>query len=212
MSHKGVLYSKSACLARVGKLLAQHDGRRVLLGIAGAPGSGKSRLAKQLRQTLARVATLVPMDGFHLPLARLDELGRRDRQGAPDTFDAPAFVELLRRLRGGAEVIKAPSFRRDVGEPLPDAITVPKEKPLVIVEGNYLLLDDFGFAPVAGLLDESWFVDTPEERRLAQLVGRHVRFGATPEAAKAWSYGPDQRNAELVARTRVRADYLVCVG
>lgn len=212
MSRLPVMFSKAACVARLEKLLADYGNQRLILGIAGGPGSGKSRLAKQLRQRFSSRAVLVPMDGFHLRLAQLDRLGRRDRQGAPDTFDAPGFVALLQRIRQRDSVVKAPSFRRDRGEPLAGAITVSPEKQLIIVEGNYLLLPDFGFGPVASLLDEAWFVDTPEVRRRDQLTQRHIRFGADPEAAREWAMGPDENNAKLVARTAINADYLVRIG
>lgn len=207
-----VMYSKAACVARLEKLLAEYGQQRLMVGIAGAPGSGKSRLAKQLRQRFSSCAALVPMDGFHLPLTELDRLGRRDRQGAPDTFDTPGFVDLLRRIRRRDAVVKAPSFRRDRGEPLANAITVSLEKQLIIVEGNYLLLPKYGFEPVVSLLDETWFIDTPEIRRRDQLTQRHIRFGAAPEAAYEWTMGPDERNAALVARTAINADYLVRIG
>lgn len=206
------MYSKAACVARLEELLADSGERRIMLGVTGAPGSGKSRLAKQLRQNFSSRAVLVPMDGFHLPLAQLEKLGRLERQGAPDTFDAAGFVELLREVRQRDAPVKAPSFRRDRGEPLPGAITIDVSKQLILVEGNYLLLGEAGFAPVASLLDEAWFIDTGESRRREQLKQRHIRFGSTPDAAQEWTMGPDEKNAQLVARTAAYADYLVRIG
>ena len=103
----------------------------------------------------------------------------------------------------------APEYRRDLRNPVAGAIAVPPEVRLVVVEGNYLLLDEHGFGPVAGLLDESWFVAPDDELRLARLVARHEAFGKSPEAARAWSHGPDENNARLVAATAVRADVVV---
>ena len=100
------------------------------------------------------------MDGFHLAQEELVRLGRRDRMGAPDTFDAAGYVALLRRLRaGGEEVVYAPAFRREIEEPIAGAIAVPPTVPLVVTEGNYLLLDGAGWTGVRALLDEAWYVD-----------------------------------------------------
>lgn len=195
--------------ARVDRLLA--NGRRTLLGIAGAPGAGKSTLAAQVAAAYPDVAVVVPMDGFHLAQTELERLGLADRKGAPDTFDAAGFVALLRRLRDPHpdEVVYAPEYRRDLRNGVAGAIRVPPDVPLVVTEGNYLLLDAHGFAPVAGLLDEAWFVAPDDDLRLARLVARHEAFGKPADAARAWAHGPDERNARLVAATAPRADVLV---
>ncbi|MEN0130653.1 MAG: nucleoside/nucleotide kinase family protein [Brevundimonas sp.] len=185
------------------------SGRRTILGIAGAPGSGKSTMAAAVAAALGSRAVVVPMDGFHLAQSELERIGRADRKGAPDTFDADGFVALLRRLRDGTGTVYAPEYRRDLRNPVAGAIAVPASVPLVVVEGNYLLLDEHGFAPVAGLLDESWFVAPDDEVRLQRLVARHVAFGKSAQDAHAWSHGPDERNAVLVAATAVRADLVV---
>jgi pantothenate kinase len=185
-------------------------GERRILGITGAPGSGKSTLAAALVEALAPAAVLVCMDGFHLADRELVRLGRRDRKGAPDTFDAVGFVALLRRLRDPEEeLVYAPEFRREIEEPIAGAVPVPREVPLVVTEGNYLLVDQGPWRPIAGLLDAAWYVQAPEEVRLRRLIARHIAHGKLPEAARAWSFGPDQRNAQLVAGTRDRADLVV---
>lgn len=182
-------------------------GRRRILGIVGPPGSGKSTLAPRLAAALAGQAVVVPMDGFHLAGAELDRLGRQSRKGAPDTFDAAGYVALLRRLREAADgCVYAPEFRREIEEPVAGAIPVPAEVPLVITEGNYLLLEDEPWAQVRPLLDEAWYLAPEEATRLDRLVRRHVAHGRSPAAARAWSLGSDQRNAELIAATRSRAD------
>jgi pantothenate kinase len=185
-------------------------GERRILGITGAPGSGKSTLASTLIAALAPQAVLVPMDGFHLANAQLVRLGRRDRKGAADTFDAAGYVALLRRLRDPAELlVYAPEFRRAIEEPIACAIPVPRDVPLVVTEGNYLLVDEDPWSSVRPLLDEAWFLEPDEEVRIERLVARHVEFGKPPAAARAWSLGTDQRNAELVQATRGRADLIV---
>ncbi len=193
---------------RAGDLAAA--GPRTLLGITGPPGSGKSTLAAMVAARLADAAALVPMDGFHLAQAELVRLGRRDRMGAPDTFDAAGYVALLRRLRRQEEdVVYAPEFRREVEEPIAGAIPVPGSVPLVVTEGNYLLLGDGGWAPVRPLLDEVWYVEVDDRTRVERLVRRHVAFGKTPEAARDWVLRSDEANAARVAATRDRADLVV---
>lgn len=200
-----------ALLSRARALTA---GPRRVLGITGAPGAGKSTLAGalvgRLRAELGEVAVLVPMDGFHLAQAELERLGRADRKGAPDTFDGSGFAALLTRLREpAAGPVYAPTFDRGLEEPVAGAIAVAPHVPLVVVEGNYLLLDDEPWSRVAHLLDEAWFVEADEGLRLERLVARHVEFGRSPVAARAWALGPDQRNADLVDGARVRADVVV---
>ena len=188
-------------------------GSRHLLGIAGPPGGGKSTVAQAVVERLAPLACHVPMDGFHLSNIALEHLKRRDRKGAPDTFDASGYVALLRRLRaGGTQTVYAPAYYRGLEEAVSAVVAVPPEVPLVVTEGNYLLLDEGAWADVHSLLDEVWYVETDEQTRLEQLVRRHIAFGKTPEAARAWVHGSDQRNAEVVARTRHRADLIVQLG
>ena len=195
-------------LDRARRLLAL-GGRRIL-GITGAPGAGKSTMAEALVAGLGDDAALVPMDGFHLANVELERLGRRDRKGAADTFDAYGYATLLRRLRDPAEgIVYAPQFRREIEEPIAGAIPVLPETPLIVTEGNYLLLDRDGWSPLRGLLDEVWFLAPAEELRLDRLVRRHEAFGKAPEAARAWAHGTDQRNAELVESTRGRADLVI---
>ncbi|MFF9765633.1 nucleoside/nucleotide kinase family protein [Streptomyces sp. NPDC014636] len=189
-------------------------GRRALLGIAGSPGAGKTTLAERLVRALngdgPPRAAHVPMDGFHLADAELDRLGRRDRKGAPDTFDAAGYAALLRRLREETdEVVYAPAFERVLEQPLAGVLPVPPEARLVVTEGNYLLLAEGAWARVRPCLDEVWFCELDEEERIRRLVARHEEFGKERAAAVAWVLGTDQRNADLVARTRERADLIV---
>ncbi|MFF7355912.1 MULTISPECIES: nucleoside/nucleotide kinase family protein [Streptomyces] len=190
------------------------DGRRAVLGIAGSPGAGKTTLAEHLVRALNADgppwAAHVPMDGFHLADAELDRLGRRDRKGAPDTFDAAGYAALLRRLREDPdEVVYAPGFERVLEQPVAGAIPVPPAARLVVTEGNYLLLAEGSWARVRTCLDEVWFCESDEDERVRRLVARHEEFGKDHAAAVAWVLGTDQRNADLVATTRGRADLVV---
>src|SRR5215207_2727212 len=184
--------------------------RRTILGIAGQPGGGKSTLAQTVVAAVGSAAVLVPMDGFHLAQSELVRLGRRDRMGAPDTFDARGYIALLRRLRDRAEeVVYAPEFRRAIEEPIAGAIAVSRAASLVVTEGNYLLVPDEPWAGVRPQLDECWYADLDEPTRLRWLIQRHVDHGKSPEAAHAWVHRSDQANAAVVAATRKRADVVV---
>ena len=194
-------------VARARELVARPG--RTLLGIVGAPGSGKSTLAGRLVAELGQDAVVVPMDGFHLAQATLERLGRAERKGAPDTFDAAGFVALLRRLRAAEETVWVPEYRRDLRHGVTGAIEVPASTPLVVVEGNYLLSDEAGFGPVREQLDESWFCQIDAEVRIERLVARHIATGKAPDFARAWVLGSDERNAEVVAATRDRADQVI---
>lgn len=191
-----------------------HAGRRRLLGIVGPPGCGKSTLVAALLDALVDRAQGVPMDGYHLAQVELERLGRAQRKGAPDTFDSAGYVALLRRLRTPApgETVYAPDFRREIEEPVAGAIGVRPETPLVITEGNYLLLDEPHWQHVAGLLDEVWYVDVDDAVRLARLVRRHEQHGRSPAAARAWVEQTDEPNARRIAATRGRAHWQVRWG
>lgn len=219
-------------LARARALTA--GGRRALLGIAGAPGAGKTTLAERLVRELngngEPWVAHVPMDGFHLADAELERLGRRDRKGAPDTFDAAGYAALLRRLRedavggdggssgdggnsgDGGDIVYAPGFERVLEQPIAGAVPVPPTARLVVTEGNYLLLDTGAWARVRPQLDEVWFCALDETERIRRLVARHEEFGKAHAEAVAWVLRTDQRNAELVERTRDRADLVVPVA
>ncbi|MDQ1563832.1 MAG: hypothetical protein QOI14_783 [Actinomycetota bacterium] len=194
-------------------------GRRTLVAIVGAPGAGKSTIAALLAPLIP--AAILPMDGFHLPQAELVRLGRRDRMGAPDTFDVEAFLAVLTALNGNSgDRVLAPGFDREIEEPIPDAVDISPEFPCVIVEGNYLLLDRGagggtdtgaigGWARAADQFDLSLYVEVDHPLRLARLIARHKQFGKSPADALAWALGPDEDNARIIAATATRADHTI---
>ncbi|MGQ2912124.1 nucleoside/nucleotide kinase family protein [Aeromicrobium sp.] len=199
--------------ARVTRLADAAAGRRVLVGVVGAPGSGKSTLAKRLANRLTAdglPAVRVPMDGFHLADVALAERRLLDRKGAPETFDAHGYLNLLRRLRAetGNDVL-APGFERDLEQPIAASITVAPSHRVVVTEGNYLLDDADPWPDVRAELDEVWFVDLDDGRRRSRLVDRHVKHGKPREAAQAWVDEVDEPNARRVLARSGTADLVV---
>jgi pantothenate kinase len=180
---------------------------RFLLGVTGAPGAGKSTWAAEQARRDPEAAVL-PMDGFHLPQAELVRLGRRDRMGAPDTFDVDGFVATLEALRAGAEV-NAPGFDRTTEEPVARVIEIGAGIRVVIVEGNYLLHDRDGWERVRPLLDRVVFLAPDDAVRRERLIARHIAFGKSPQEAEAWVARSDDANAALVAGTASRADEVI---
>jgi pantothenate kinase len=185
---------------------------RVVLGICGAPGAGKSTLAAELVHRYGAEAVVVPMDGFHLHDDELARLELSHRKGAPETFDVAGYLALLRRLRNESDrTVYAPAFDRSRELAVAGAVAVRPEHRLVVTEGNYLLYDAPGWTDVHPLLDEVWFVEADEATRLERLVERHASHGKPRDLAQRWATVADQANAELVARTREHADLVVRV-
>ena len=206
------LASQEAALARIQNHL-ENSTDRVLIGIIGKPGAGKSTLSKFLMAKLPKeFVTVVPMDGYHLSNKVLKELKRSDRKGAPDTCDVAGFISLVQRIRSEqTQSIYYPIFDRAIEESIAAQGVVTSDTKVVIIEGNYLLHDEGGWEVCNDLLDESWMVDVDDDKRISRLISRHIAYGKEPEAAKAWAKGTDEVNAKLIERGRNRADFVVAI-
>jgi pantothenate kinase len=182
--------------------------QRVIIGLTGPPGVGKSTLSSSLIDHCGVPAVVVPFDGFHLSSAELTRLGRQDRKGAIDTFDIAGYRVLLSRLAAGEpEVIYAPDFDRERDDPISAAVAVPPDTRLILTEGNYLLVPEAGIN--RALFDEVWYLDLDDHLRIERLINRHVRYGKQPEAARQWALERDEVNTRLIQRSRLQADLVV---
>jgi pantothenate kinase len=181
-----------------------------MIGLVGPPGSGKSTMATRVAEELGPRAVVVGMDGFHLSSEMLERLALADVKGAPQTFDAVGFVHLLERIRHRSPgvTIHAPTFDRDREEPIAAGVAVTPEHEIVVVEGNYLLLDG-PWRRIGELLDLVVYVDLDPSVRRARLVARHMGHGRTAQQARAWVDRSDEANAVLIEATRDRADWCV---
>lgn len=191
---------------------------RVVLGLTGAPAAGKSTLARYLvhavdEQAGPGTAGYLPMDGFHLSNAQLDRLGRRDRKGAPDTFDAHGYLAMVRRLLAEtANPVYVPDYDRRLHEPIATQHVVEPHTRLVVTEGNYLAGDEEPWAGVRDLLAELWYVETDDQVRERRLHRRQLAGGASPNAAQEWVERSDRPNGELVKGMRANCTRVVQVS
>ena len=186
--------------------------KRRILGITGAPGVGKTTYALAQVSMSGAPAAYVPMDGFHLADATLTALGRLDRKGAPDTFDAWGYAALLRRLHDERDhVVYAPASNATSSSRSPARWPCRRTADLVVTEGNYLLLDRPEWRAVREQLDEVVHLVTDDDLRRRRLVARHVEFGKTPTDAEAWVALVDDANAALVEAAAHRADRIVAL-
>lgn len=184
---------------------------RVIIGVAGVPGAGKSWVSERLVASLGEHAALVPMDGFHLSNEHLVEEGMRDRKGAWDTFDVLGYVSLLERLRRNDEdVVFAPRFDRHLEQSIGSAVPVPHSKRIIITEGNYLLSEKGHWPRVRPLLDECWFLQVDPETQFERLIERRLAAGEDEATGRKWVMGVDMVNTGEVLATKSGADaYLI---
>ncbi|HRY08546.1 MAG TPA: nucleoside triphosphate hydrolase [Candidatus Nanopelagicales bacterium] len=198
---------EDAALAVLGAVPIVAASRPTVVGIAGPPGSGKTTLARAITAA-ARDAVAVPMDGFHLSNRQLARQGLADVKGSPPTFDRAGLIAALRRL-GSGDPVYFPDFDHALHEPVAAAIRVDPETPLVVVEGNYLLLDRSGWRDVSGLLDLRVFLEVPWPMCRERLIARHIQAGKSPAEAEAWVDRSDHANYELIRAARVTPDVLI---
>lgn len=184
-------------------LSAATASRRYLVAVAGPPASGKSTQALQLMteintQAAQDVSTVVPMDGFHLDNATLEKMGWLSRKGAPQTFDGAGFVRLVKHLARTDQDTAIPLFDRHLDAVLPAAQRVKAEQRILLLEGNYLLLEDSPWCELHALYDEVIFLNPGMAVLEQRLIGRWLAHGMDEQAARLRAESNDLPNAEYV--------------
>ena len=195
-------------------LLGLSAEKRQLVGIAGAPGAGKSTFVETLRNQLNRnrpgFAQILAMDGYHFDDRVLEARGDRARKGAPHTFDVGGLQAMLGRLSAddGSD-IAVPVFDRSLEIARAGAEIIPASARLILVEGNYLLLDDPSWMPLRQYFDVTVMLDVPRDVLIARLVARWQGYGMDEAAVREKLEGNDLINADLVLSQSVAAQFVV---
>jgi pantothenate kinase len=198
----------SSVASAIFKAAAHRD--RFVVAIAGPPAAGKSTLSARLAELLpAGSAIVVPMDGFHFDDAVLEARGMRSRKGAPETFDYHGFEALLKRIRANETDIAIPIFDRTMELSRAAASIIGRDTRFILVEGNYLLLDEAPWSRLQPLFDFSIYVDVPRHELDRRLVRRWDEHGKTREQARAWIDGNDMPNIDRVLARRRAADMVI---
>jgi len=184
---------------------------RSIIGIVGKPGAGKSTIVLEIEKRFQpNEVAIIPMDGYHLSNEALIALGRRDRKGAPDTFDTQSFISLITEVKSSPQVDhRFPIFHREIEASIEDEGIVPSLAKVIVIEGNYLFSDEHNWSEVFALLDHTWFIEIDEEIRMQRLIARHIKYGKTPEEAEEWSRGSDEANARFITLTKDRAENII---
>jgi pantothenate kinase len=184
--------------------------QRFVVAIAGPPGAGKSTLAAALVDLFPQgSAVVVPMDGFHFDDAILNARGLRSRKGAPETFDFAGFENLLRRIRSGESDIAIPVFDRNMELARAGAAIIDGGKRFILVEGNYLLLDEEPWLRLSQLIDFGIFIDEPRDELERRLLQRWRDHGRSDEDGRAWVDSNDLPNVDRVLGKRRKADLTI---
>ncbi|KAL1816736.1 hypothetical protein ACET3Z_019310 [Daucus carota] len=200
-----------------------------IIGIAGPPGAGKTTVASEVAKRVnllwpqkscsfdsqvqpPPVAAVLPMDGFHLYRHQLDAMEdpveAHARRGAPWTFDPALFLTCLKTLRDKGSVY-APSFDHGVGDPIEDDVFINLQHKVVIVEGNYLFLEEGAWKEISSMFDEKWFVDIDIDKAMERVLRRHISTGKPEDVARSRVEFNDRPNAELIIKTKKKADVII---
>ncbi|CAK9442040.1 uncharacterized protein LODBEIA_P58250 [Lodderomyces beijingensis] len=193
-------------VSRVESQCNRDGSARYLISLAGVPGAGKTTFAKEVATKLNKIAKteVLSQDGFHLYRAELESMPNPAeairRRGAPFTFNARAFVDLVSCLRDKSQQVSAPSFDHKLKDPVENDIVIGTDVSIVIIEGNYVSLRDKVWQEISSLVDDTWFITTPEQLVRSRIIKRHLDAGIaqTEEEASARADGSDLENAKYI--------------
>lgn len=197
------------------KVTLQIKGEQYWVALVGAPGSGKSTVSQQLKAALGDQLAVIPMDGFHYYRHELDNMPNpkeaHERRGAPFTFNAKKFVQILNKAKQSGQG-SFPSFDHGQGDPIENTIHLQAHTPIVLVEGNYMLLDEQPWCSLRKtVFNETWFLSLANATRNNRLAKRHEQHGLSPEQAMHRTHNSDGSNAELVIKSAKNADRIICL-
>jgi fructokinase len=184
------------------------DSNRVIVAIAGAPGSGKSTFVEKLKNSLDS-AVVVPMDGFHLDNVTLQALNLIPRKGSPESFDVDGYISLLSRIKENKGSVFAPTFDRKMDLSRAGAIEIPSHAKVVLTEGNYLLLDQEPWSSLKDIFDLSVYLDVPSEILHERLIQRWLDHGLSFDDAVIRAESNDLINASLVSNHSTNSDFRI---
>ncbi|MEX3018276.1 nucleoside/nucleotide kinase family protein [Kluyvera sp. STS39-E] len=194
-------------LCKLAQLHAANPARRTIIFLSAPPGTGKSTLTTFWEHLCRRDADLpeiqtLPMDGFHHYNSWLDAHNLRPYKGAPETFDVAKLAQNLQRIREGDGTW--PQYDRQTHDPQEGAVQVTA--PVVIVEGNWLLLDDDSWRTLAKYCDFSLFIHAPAHVLRDRLVGRKLAGGLSQAEADAFYLRTDGPNVQRVLENSLPAN------
>ena len=197
----------------VDHIIRRSDGnQRFIIAIAGPPGAGKSTLSEQLvtmLKTRSRHSRIISMDGFHLENSTLKRLGLFDKKGSPTTFDVPAFIQVMKRLAAYESDVAIPKFDRKKDISIERASIVSTQDKILIVEGNYLLLNDEQWVELQDIWDETVFINPGMDILEKRLIDRWLSYGMDNESAKNRAFGNDIPNAKNIIENSLPANILI---
>lgn len=199
--------------------------KRLMIGIGGPPGSGKSYVAEQINWIIGKgvipgcYATTLPMEGFYYPhqylrqhyrTASQGKISLADVKGGPDTFDTVNLKEHLLRLRKqDDDDFYWPGFSPEYNDVLPRHYRVHSTINVILVYGDFLLLDRGPFTGVPGLFNTTIYVESPAAAIISHLMQRRIRNGETELEAKESLKKIDLPNARIAESTRTQADLIL---
>ena len=181
---------------------------RFILAISGPPGSGKSTISSLIANSLGECAKIVPMDGFHLENQQLKDLNLLHRKGSPKTFDAHGFLELIKNIKK-KENLSFPIFDRDADETIKDAETLCLKHKIIIIEGNYLLLNKHPWSDLKEYFDLSICLEVSDIELEKRLTDRWIENGLDPISASARAINNDMANVSYVKKHSIHPDFRI---